>query len=255
MNPRLPLREVRVVLRDGTRALVRPVRPEDKERLEAGLARLSRRSRYLRFHAEIEELTDEQLRYLTEVDQRDHAAWAALDEERPEIPGMGVARYIRLPEEPTVAEAAITVADDYQGRGLGTVLLGILGRHAHDNGIEVFRSYVLAENETMITLLEQLGAARELETPGVYRLDMSLPGDADEIPETTVGRLLRAAAGDRLRLVLSTLVPIRLPGGDEEGGRHRPTRGGRSAGAEAEPMLRDWFEHSDGAVGGDTGDR
>lgn len=253
MSPRLPLREVRVVLGDGTRALIRPVRPDDKERLQTGLARLSRRSRYLRFHTEVDGLTDEQLRYLTEVDQRDHAAWAALDEDRPEVPGIGVARYVRLPDEPAVAEAAITVADRYQGRGLGTVLLGILARHAQDNGIELFRNHVLAENETMIALLEQMGATRQVDAPGVYRLDMPLPEDPDEIPEAAVGRLLRAAAGDRLRLVLSKVIPIRLPDSDADGPRDRPADRHRPPAGELEPMLRDWFDRSEEAADDDLG--
>ena len=135
-----------VQLRDGSRALLRPIRPEDRQRLVEGFALLSPRSRYLRFHDDVQHLTDEQLRCLTEVDHRGHAAWVALDPAHPGVPGMGIARYIRLSHAPTVAEFAITVVDHYQGRGLGTLLLAVLAEAARANGIDVFRNYVLADN-------------------------------------------------------------------------------------------------------------
>lgn len=186
--------ELHVVLRDGTRALIRPIRPDDREKLEAGLAQLSPRSRYLRFHGVVDHLTEEQLTYLTEIDHRDHQAWVAIDEDDPAEAGMGVARYIRLADEPTVAEAALTVVDAYQGRGLGTVLLGVLGSSAVANGIHTFRNYVLDENDTMLDMFAQLGAEVAEETFGVFRVDYPLPADPDELPDTPAGRVVRTVA-------------------------------------------------------------
>jgi len=133
-------RTTEVALRDGTRVRLRPILPEDKAVLVEGFRRLSPESRYRRFMAPIQELTDDELRYLTEIDYVDHFAWLALDLEQPGHPGIGVGRYVRIPEEPDVAEAAVTVVDDYyQGRGVGTLLLEALGAVALENGIRRFR--------------------------------------------------------------------------------------------------------------------
>jgi GNAT superfamily N-acetyltransferase len=179
-------------LRDGSRALVRPVRPDDKERLQDGLELLSPRSRYLNFHMELDRLDEEQLRYATEVDHRDHVGWLVLDPEHPDVPGMGLGRYVRLRDVPTVAEAAITVLDPYQGRGLGTMLLAILARTAVANGITTFRNYVLADNAVMLELFDQLGATRQLMNPEVYEVDFELPEDLADLPDTPAGRAMRA---------------------------------------------------------------
>jgi RimJ/RimL family protein N-acetyltransferase len=204
-----PLHEV--VLRDGSRAVIRPIRPEDRDRLQAGLARLSERSRYLRFHAPVRRLSPEQLRYLTEVDGVDHVAWVALDPDDPSEPGMGVARYVRLPGEPTVAEAAVTVQDRYQGRGLGTLLLELLSRSAVANGIETLRNYVLAENTAMLEVFDALGASRVDEGGGVYRVDMALMGKPEEPTDEVVRkgpayRVLREVAGGRLPALRWTVL-------------------------------------------------
>lgn len=184
----------RTTLRDGTRVLLRPIEPGDRERLTEGLRRLSPRSRYLRFHTSVDHLSETHIRYLTEVDGRDHVAWIALDEDHPEIPGIGVARYVRLSDEPEVAEAAVTVADEYQGRGAGTLLLGLLAGSARTNGIEVFRNYVLTENTPMLEVFDRLGAERELEAPGLYRVDLRLPTGDETVPESPAGRAFLAAA-------------------------------------------------------------
>ena len=187
-----------VTLRDGTRALIRPIRPEDKERLAEGLRRLSPEARYARFHSVVDRLTPEQLRYLTEIDYADHMAWAAVNIDAPDEPGMGVARYVRLPQEPEIAEAAVTVADDYQGKGLGSLLLLTLCRSAIEHGIRTLRNYVLVDNDAMLGLLDELGATRHDEGEGVYRVDMPLPDHPDELPDTAAMRVLRATATDRL---------------------------------------------------------
>lgn len=208
--------ETHVVLRDRTRALVRPIHADDKDRLRRGMELLSPRSRYLRFHAAIDHLTEDHLHYLTEVDQIDHAAWVALDEDRPDHPGMGVARYVRLHDEPHVAEAAVTVVDEYQGRGLGTVLLGFLARAAAKHGIDTFRNYVLPDNEPMLELLRELGAEGAIEVDGALQVDVPVVVDPNELPETPATRVLRSVAAGRLRVLVSAWFPIRVPDGGQE---------------------------------------
>lgn len=195
----------RTELRDGTRVLLRQIRPSDRERLAEGMHRLSPASRYLRFHAAIDELTPEQLDYLSQVDHADHEAIVALDVDRREHPGIGVARYIREPYEPHVAEAAITVADEYHGQGAGTLLLGALAARARTNGITVFRNYVLDGNDAMLEVFDNLGAHREREADGLWRVDLDVPVDDDHIPDSGAGRaFMEVARGGRS---LTSLMP------------------------------------------------
>ena len=191
---------VSTTLRDGTPVLVRPIRPDDRDRLAAGFRRLSPESRYRRFLTAADALSDEELGYLTEIDYRDHFAWVAVREDRPEE-GLGVARWVRLRDEPDVAEPAITVVDDYQGRGLGTLLLGLLAAAARAGGVERFRAYVLDENQPMRMLLQQLGATVRYDSPGLLTLEVPL--DPGVVPDTPAGRVLRAAAGQVVRVVPS----------------------------------------------------
>ena len=185
------------MLRDGARILVRPILPEDKERLREGFGRLSAQSRYRRFLTPLEHLSDEQARYLTEIDYADHMAWVAVDPSRPASPGMGVARYIRLPEEPAAAEAAVTVLDEHQGRGIGTILLRMLAGSAGEHGIRSFRAYVLAENAPMMAILQGLGARVAQEGP-LLRVDVPIPTTVDELPDTPTGRVFKSAATGEL---------------------------------------------------------
>jgi RimJ/RimL family protein N-acetyltransferase len=194
-------------LRDGTPVLLRQIRPSDRARIVEGLARLSPASRYLRFHSAVDQLSEAQLDELTQVDHHDHDAIVALDLDRPDRPGVGVARFIREPYEPEVAEAAITVADEYHGQGAGTILLGALAARARDEGISVFRSYVLDGNPGMLEVFDHLGAHRELETDGLWRVDLAVPEDEADVPASGAGRAFLELARDQRRLA-SILPPI-----------------------------------------------
>jgi GNAT superfamily N-acetyltransferase len=187
-----PPREFRV--RDGTRVLVRPIEPDDRERLQVGLYRLSPTSRYRRFHAAVSELSDAQLRYLAEVDPVNHLAWIALDPALPGEPAVGVARRIRLPTAPRTAEVAVTVLDAYQGRGIGTLLLGVLSRATAAQGIRTYRAYVEEDNDAMLRIFRDLGARVGCLELGVYQLDIPLPEHADDLPDTPTGRVFKALA-------------------------------------------------------------
>lgn len=201
---------IETTLRDGTKVLVRPVVPDDRDELAEGFDKLSARSRYLRFHTAVEELTDAQLDYLTQVDQVDHVAWVAIDLGAPDRPGIGVARFVRLAGEPHVAEAAITVADAYQGRGLGTFLLRVLADTARARGITTFRAYVLGENTAMLGMLEQLGPTHQRRGQGVYEIDVALDGEGEHVVgETSVaGRILHAVTGKQVPAMQTTAPPV-----------------------------------------------
>lgn len=114
------------------------------------------------------------LTYLTELDYFRHFAWGALALDSPGQPGIGVARYISSEDNPEVAEAAITVIDAFQRRGLGTILLQALAASGHVNGIVRFRSYVSTENFPMVSILKALGSATSVDSPGVLVSDLEL---------------------------------------------------------------------------------
>lgn len=184
-------------LRDGTNVRVRPIQPEDRDRLRVGLHQLSAASRYHRFLAAVSELSEEQLRALTEIDHVNHIAWIALDPVRPGEPAVAVARCIRLPEDPSMAEVAVTVLDAYQRRGLGTLLLGILSRSAAAQGIRTFRAYVDVENDAMLRIFRDLGAKVGRADGGVCQLDIPVPADPETLPDTHTGRVFKAVAARR----------------------------------------------------------
>lgn len=215
-------------LRDGTRVLIRMVDPDDRERLIEGFERLSTRSRYLRFHANVEELTDQQVEYLTDVDQVNHVAWVAIDADEPQHPGIGVARFVRLDDEPTVAEAAVTVLDDYQGRGLGTALLRVLAGAARERGIDTFRAYVLGENRAVLAMLDALGPTHTEQQAGVYQIDVDLSDTAAEPAASAAGEVIRAVTGKRLPAMRTTAPPVWMSDEGDDG--------------DARSTLREWLD-------------
>ena len=145
---------IAVALRDGSRVVVRPVRPDDRELLLAGFERLGPASRYQRFLAPMAELSEDDIAYLTDVDLDDDEALAAIDAASGE--GVGVARFVRCADRPDTAEAAVTVIDDWQGRGLGTALLELLAERALAEGVDRFTAWLLAENRDILDVLEAI---------------------------------------------------------------------------------------------------
>ena len=191
-------REV-VRLRDGSEVVLRTIRPDDRERLRAGFHRLSPQSRYLRFHGVKTELTDAELTYLTEVDGIHHLAIGAVREVDGEEEGVGIARLVELPGEPGVAEAAITVLDEMQGKGLGTELFQRLIAAGAERGVRRVRALVLGSNQGMQDLLRQIaGDHRTTVDSGVVTVEIDLPTAAPH--ESGLYELLRMAARRLLEL-------------------------------------------------------
>ncbi len=140
-------------LRDGTRLVIRPIRPSDKAGLSAGLTSLSELSRHRRFLSPKVRFTAAELRYLTELDGHDHAALVAHLEDGT---GVGVARYVRMPGDSPTADVAIVVADAMQGRGLGSLMADELAVIAAENGIHRFSADILSDNVPARRLLARL---------------------------------------------------------------------------------------------------
>lgn len=149
-------------LSDGSDARFRWLRPDDATRLSEGFSQLSPESVRMRFHGARGALRDKELRYLTECDQENHLAICAAslvagpDGELTEGAGMGVARSVRLHDEPHVAESAVVVADGAQRKGVGRRLLVHLARAAMERGVDTFRCEVMEENAGVRALLSSL---------------------------------------------------------------------------------------------------
>jgi acetyltransferase len=133
-----------------------------KKQIEIGFGHMSLRSRLSRFATAIDHLTDEQLDYLTDLDGKDKLAWCATVTRNDEESGIGIARYIRLPNESNMAEFAITVVDEYQGQGVGYQLLSKLIESASQNGFQVLRGYILMSNIPMLALCKRFESKKSL---------------------------------------------------------------------------------------------
>ena len=193
----VPLITYEAALDDGTKLRFRPIEPSDKDLLVRGFNELSPESRYRRFFHPIDHLTEADLRYLTEIDYVNHFAWLALLDE-PGEPGVGVGRWVRLANERDVAEAAITVVDRYQNRGIGTILLRLLAHSAVENGIRHLRAWVMAENQPVIDLLKAVGAKLGRIDGGLRELDAPLPDDAEQIDVSPARVILREVAAGNI---------------------------------------------------------
>jgi RimJ/RimL family protein N-acetyltransferase len=150
------VKQIKAKLREQDIASVqiRPIRSTDGEILREGFARLSPTSRWLRFLAPKRELTADEVRYFTDIDHDRHEALIAVH--RGDGRGLGVARYIRDKDAPEKAELAITVADEWQGSGLGTELLAQLTVRAVSRGICRFTALISEENTAARRMLQRM---------------------------------------------------------------------------------------------------
>src|SRR5919202_6198957 len=150
-----------VRLSDGTRVVIRRIRPDDKRLLSKGLHLLPEETRRRRFLGAKPRLSAAELRYLTEVDGEAHLALVAVLADRLDHI-VAVARYVRLPADPATADAAIVVGDPWQRRGLGRRLAIMLADAARLQGIERFSATMLSDNPAALALMRTL--SRRLES-------------------------------------------------------------------------------------------
>jgi acetyltransferase len=195
------------VLRDGTAVTLRHVRPDDAVELKKAFEKLSPSSRYRRFLGSPATLSDDALRYLTQVDGRDHVAIVAVakaDDDRAGT-GLGIARFIRATDDPTAADAALTVIDPMQRKGLGLLLALALARAALDRGVRRFRGTVLADNRPVQQLLEEVGAVVRPADDGSLLFEINLTADDDPTRtarlDDRMRRLLRATSSRLVGLI------------------------------------------------------
>jgi RimJ/RimL family protein N-acetyltransferase len=151
-----PLTEV--ALADGTPAMIWPLLDTDGEALRQAYAELSPASRRFRFLTDLPELSDGMLRILVDaVDGVDHVAVVLTAfPDGGDARQVGVARLVRYPDEPEVADVAVTVTDAWQGRGVGRVLMdALLARRP--SGVVRLRTTVAAENRASLRMLGRVG--------------------------------------------------------------------------------------------------
>lgn len=189
----------RVELKGGEQAvLVGPLHPGDEERYLSGLRRASDDALYTRFMTPVTrgEIPRSQLAYLLEVDHDEHEALLAVDEDTGGAVGVG--RFVRLTEEPEVAEMAVLVIDEWQGLGLGKALCGLLAMSARELGITSFEATMLGTNRAMLAALGRLGE------PVLKERDGSAETYRVELPELSIGEpvagILRCSGDDEFTL-------------------------------------------------------
>lgn len=177
-------------LPDGAIVGVRPVIPADKVEALRAFARLSETSRHNRFLTPTPRVSEAQVRYLTDIDYVDHYAWCAGTVQGR---GIAIARFVRTGDD--IAEAAVTVADEYQNRGLGSLMLKALALIAHDHGLSRFEALVLAENRPMIRIAEKAGAIFDSTSGGVARAEFRISARLwSDLPEAETLRWMARTA-------------------------------------------------------------
>jgi protein lysine acetyltransferase len=157
-------------VRDGTQLLLRPVLPGDRERTVHGHVHFSSETLYRRFMT-ARAPTPALMHYLAEVDYIDHFVWVVTDGSHP----VADARFVRDHDDPTAAEIAFTVGDVYQGRGIGSFLIGALSIAAKVDGVERFSARMLSENAPMRAIMDRYGAVWEREDVGVITTVIDVP--------------------------------------------------------------------------------
>jgi acetyltransferase len=171
-----------VPLADGTQIVIRPIRPDDAEELQAAFQRLSMESIYLRFLFIKKELTDEEARQLATVDYNAHMAFVAIIKENGQDIVVGASRYALLEAwYPEVAETAVVVEDKYQGRGIGKLLLKRLVNYARAKGIRFLRGNLQIGNDRMLTLVKRSGLPHQTRyVDGIWEVTIDLQRPSQE---------------------------------------------------------------------------
>lgn len=155
-------------------------------------------------------LTERELAYLTDVDGIDHFALGAVRRHMmSKDEGVGSARFVRMVAEPDVAEPAVTVLDEYQGKGLGTILLQRLIEAAWERDIRWFRSELLAENKASKRMMESLSPEVRFQATGDGALVATIPVPEPDRTPTAPGFFVGTPVHKLLSYVARANVTVR----------------------------------------------
>jgi acetyltransferase len=174
-----------VRLRDGSPVLLRPIEPDDAALLQSLFKRLSPESIYLRFLEPLKELSFKEAQRYAQVDYRDSMAIVAVLPKQGEI--IGVARYGQgIPAEPGLVDAAVVVADEFQGLSLGTLLLLRLVDYARGQGVKTMHATIHQSNAQIMRFITKSGLPTERKLAGgvwdvrVHLTEVEQPPDPAE---------------------------------------------------------------------------
>ncbi len=187
-----------VRMRDGTELYLRPVLPGDNERTIHGPVEFSSDTWYRRFQS-TRTPTRSLMRYLFEVDYVDHFVFVMTD--GLDGPVVADARFVRDENDPTVAEVAFIVGDAYQGRGIGTFLMGALAVAAGYDGVQHFTARVLTENYPMRAILDHFGAVWHRDDLGVVTTVVDVPKPSELPCSAELVQQIRAVTRQVIRAV------------------------------------------------------
>ncbi|MGN3974069.1 N-acetyltransferase family protein [Tsuneonella sp. SYSU-LHT278] len=151
-------RQIHTRLEDGTRVCIRTIGPDDEARMREGIARMSERSRYLRFFTGLSVPPPQVIDRLLDADGDQHIAWGAIASDLPGEPAIGAVHAVAEDSEPGRAEFSVAVIDDFHDRGLGRLLTATILLDAADAGYDEFQAWTLAENTRAIGFIRALGA-------------------------------------------------------------------------------------------------
>jgi len=156
-------------LPNGQQIFLRPLRPEDAPGLQEGFRRLDPTDVRMRFFGQLREMSAQMAARLTQIDYDREMALAAFPAEGEDRSGLGVVRILADPDN-REAEFAITIRSDVKGRGLGRALMERIMSYAQQRGVEELHGDVLADNQRMLALCDELGFTRGTAEEGIVRV-------------------------------------------------------------------------------------
>jgi GNAT superfamily N-acetyltransferase len=162
-------------LQDGTPVLIRPLRASDRQLETDFIRNLSLKSRRQRFLSDFKEPSEALVDQMMNVDYEKRMAFIALIHDDGKLREIGVSRYCAATDHKH-CECAVTVADDWQNRGLGVLLMGHLIDEARKHGFKSMISVDATSNQAMRELAKHLGFTRQLDpadpTQAIHTLDL-----------------------------------------------------------------------------------
>lgn len=191
--------EQSAVLKDGGTVRLRPIVPSDSEALQTFVNNMSTESSYFRFFRVKRQLEPEELKEFTHLDYDEQMAFVAI------VDGQlaGVGRYSTKNSADGFAEAAFTVSDALQGKGIGTLLVYRVSAYARTRDIRGFRAHLLADNHAMMRVFRNAGFALQRDVDqGVYTVEI----------DTEVSDAVVAAEGRAEQIaVAASVMPLFYP--------------------------------------------
>ena len=183
----VPRTVLRGTLRDGLRVVIKALLPSDRDDVEHGFGELSERTKNLRFMTGKDHLSQRTLDSLVDqVDQHDHVAVAMWWERSSQADVLlGEGRFIRLKDDPSCADVAVTMADELHGQGGGTLLMRALVLRAREEGVRRFSAAMSPDNEPSHRLMRRVGPVlRDVVQDGEREMVVVVPEEPADASRT-----------------------------------------------------------------------